>query len=364
MAKKKILKKRRRKRKIRVIDLFCGIGGMTHGFVKQGFNVVAGIDIDQTCKYAYEKNNRAEFIHKDISEVKAEDMKDLFGDADIKILIGCAPCQPFSNLNLKRIKYTDTHERWNALEKFIALIREVKPEIVSMENVRELQDGKKFPIFSKFVRSLKSQGYKVSYKIVDASKYGVPQNRHRLVLLASRLGEIKLIPETHNEKNIVTVRKAIAKLPRIKDGQIHSKDFIHRASKLSPLNKKRIKATPKDGGSAKSWSRSLMLDCHKKESGKTYQSSVYGRMWWDKPGPTMTTHCVSLGTGRFGHPRQNRAISLREAALIQSFPKKYRFAESRDKVHMSWLSQHIGNAVPVKLGEVIAQSIRRHIRKK
>jgi DNA (cytosine-5)-methyltransferase 1 len=362
MTNKKAPRKRKR-RKVKVIDLFCGIGGMTHGFVRQGFDVVAGIDIDETCRYAYEKNNQAQFIHKDISKVTAKEVNKLFGNADIKVLIGCAPCQPFSNLNLKRVEYTDTHERWGALEKFIALIREVKPEIVSMENVKELQDGKKFPIFSKFVRSLRAQGYKVSFKIVDASRYGVPQNRHRLVLLASRLGEIKLIPETHNEKNLVTIRKAIAKLPRISDGQIYSKDFIHRASKLSPLNKRRIQATPRNGGSAKSWSKNLMLECHKKQSGKSYQSSVYGRMWWDKPGPTMTTHCVSLGTGRFGHPSQNRAISLREAALIQSFPKKYRFAAKSEAVYTSWLSQHIGNAVPVKLGEAIALSIRKHIRK-
>lgn len=358
---KKKTKENTRNQKIKVVDLFCGIGGMTHGFVREGFDVVAGIDIDETCRYAYEKNNKATFVNKDIASVTAAYLKKLFADADIKVLIGCAPCQPFSTLNLKKASYTDKSERWSALEKFIELIKSVKPEIVSMENVKDLQDGVKFPIFSKFVDALDKEGYKVTFKVVDASRYGVPQNRHRLVLLASKLGDIQLIPETHSKDNLVTVRDAIASLKPIKDGEIDPNDFIHRSSKLSDLNKKRIIATPKNGGSATSWNEELMLKCHLKESGRSYQSSVYGRMRWDTPGPTMTTHCVSLGTGRFGHPTQNRAISLREAALIQSFPKNYRFAESSEKVYMTWLSRHIGNAVPVKLGSAIAKSIKNHL---
>jgi DNA (cytosine-5)-methyltransferase 1 len=200
----------------------------------------------------------------------------------------------------------------------------------------------------------------VSYRTVDVSRYGVPQKRKRLVLLASRLGEISLIPETHDKDNLVTVRDVIGKLRPIRDGQTDPNDPMHKASKLSDLNKRRIIATPKNGGNAKSWSKNLIPECYKKESGQTFMSSVYGRMRWDEPAPTMTTHCVSLGTGRYGHPTQNRAISLREAAIFQSFPNYYEFDEP-DKISTTKIAKQIGNAVPVLLGRVIAKSIRQHI---
>ncbi len=348
------------KKKAKVIDLFCGVGGMTHGFVREGFDVVAGIDIDKTCEYSYVKNNPSVFLHRDIKDVTSQDLLDLYGGADVKILIGCAPCQPFSSLNLKRGVYKNHDSRWSALEKFIDLIDSVQPDIVSMENVKDLFDEKKFPIFGKFVEALKRNKYEVSYRVVDASYYGVPQKRKRLVLLASKFGKIELIPETHNKENLVTVRQVISHLSTIRDGQTSKKDPLHKASKLSDLNKKRIIATPKNGGGAKDWEESLVLECHKKDSGSSYKSSVYGRMRWDEPAPTMTTHCVNLGTGRFGHPTQNRAISLREAALFQSFPEDYIFGQA-DGVLMTVTAKHIGNAVPVRLGEVIAQSIKAHL---
>jgi DNA (cytosine-5)-methyltransferase 1 len=345
----------------KVIDLFCGIGGMTHGFVREGFDVVAGIDIDKSCKYAYEKNNGTLFIDKDIVDVTPKDILKLFGKAKVKILIGCAPCQPFSRLNLNRVSYAQSNERWNALEKFIELIKAVKPEIVSMENVKDLEDGKKYPIFERFVNALIQEKYKVSYRVVNASFYGVPQTRKRLVLLASKLGKIELIRETHSKENFVTVRDMISHLPPIKAGEGNDADPLHRSSRLSPLNQERIKATPKDGGNAKSWEDRLVLKCHSKKSGKSYMSSVYGRMRWDTPSPTITTKCMSLGTGRYGHPSQNRAISLREAALIQSFPENYKFVKETEPIIMTRIAKHIGNAVPVKLGEVIAKSIKTHL---
>jgi DNA (cytosine-5)-methyltransferase 1 len=229
-----------------------------------------------------------------------------------------------------------------------------------MENVADLSNEDKYPVFTKFVRTLKSEGYEVSYRTVDVSRYGVPQKRKRLVLLASRLGPISLISETHDKENLVTVRDVIYNLPKLKDGQIHSNDTLHRASKLSVLNKKRIIATPRNGGSATSWAKSLRPDCYKRESGATFMSSVYGRMRWDDTAPTMTTHCVSLGTGRFGHPTQNRAISLREAARFQSFPDYYEFEEP-NKISITRIAKQIGNAVPVTLGRVIGKSIKEHV---
>ena len=345
---------------VKVVDLFCGIGGLTHGLILEGFNVVAGVDNDESCKYAFEKNNNTKFIHKDIVNFSSTELIEFFQKAQIKILIGCAPCQPFSTLNKKRAVYREKDDGWEPLYRFMQLIKDVKPDIVSMENVPDLSNKEKYPVFSQFIQILQNAGYNIFYKVVDVSRYGVPQKRMRLVLLASLLGKISLIPETHNENNFVTVRDAIGKLNPIRDGEVDSNDPLHRASKLSELNKKRILATPKNGGNAKSWSSDLIPECYKKKSGQTFMASVYGRMRWDEPAPTMTTHCISLGTGRFGHPYQNRAISLREAAIIQSFPKYYEFDKPQN-ISITRIAKQIGNAVPVLLGQVIARSIKKHL---
>lgn len=180
------------------------------------------------------------------------------------------------------------------------------------------------------------------------------------MLLASLLGEITCIPETHSARDAITVRQAIGRLRPLRDGEIDSSDPLHRASKLSEQNKRRIVATPKNGGGAKSWPPALVPKCYKRKSGHSFMATVYGRMRWDQPAPTMTTHCITLGTGRFGHPSQNRAISLREAARFQSFPDYYEFEDPR-KIRTTRVAKQIGNAVPVLLGRVIAKSIRKHI---
>ncbi|MBI4128319.1 MAG: DNA cytosine methyltransferase [Parcubacteria group bacterium] len=345
---------------VRVIDLFCGVGGMTHGFVRQGFSVVAGIDIDRTCRYAYETNNRTRFIEEDIANVTGEMLNRQFGGCDIRVLIGCAPCQPFSNLNTK--KRVRSMKKKFPLEKFAELIAEIKPEIVSMENVKGLTQKGRSTVFRKFIRVLEENGYEIFYDIIDCSNYGVPQKRYRLILLASRLGKIKLMEPTHTNKK-VTVRDVIGNLPPIEDGEVHPQDPLHRASKLSPLNKRRIVATPSDGGNSNAWPEKLKLECHKKETGRSYKGTVYGRMHWSQPSPTMTTQCYGLGNGRFGHPVQHRAISLREAALFQTFPRHYRFFPPNEEIHTKSIGRHIGNAVPVKIGEVIARSIKTHLEK-
>ncbi len=336
-----------------VVDLFCGIGGMTHGFKRKGFRVLAGIDNDTSCRYGYEANNGAEFIDSDISKFDGKQLRRLFGKSSVKILIGCAPCQPFSRLNPNGPQVEDQQP----LRSFARLITEVKPQIISMENVRGLV---KYPIFEYFLGVLRDSGYQYDWKVIDCSDYGVPQKRQRLVLLASRLGEIKIIPPTH-AKEKVSLREVISDLPPIKDGEASADDPLHRARLLSVLNKKRIKATPANGGNMTSWSDELMLKCHKKKSGRTYRATVYGRMRWNEPAPTMTTHCTGLGNGRFGHPEQDRAISYREAARIQTFPDRYRFFDPEKGFHASDVSRFIGNAVPVRLGEIVAESIKRHL---
>jgi DNA (cytosine-5)-methyltransferase 1 len=348
-------------KKIKVIDLFCGIGGLTHGLIKEGLDVVAGIDNDDSCKFGYEYNNKkTKFITKDILEVSASEINKLFGKKEevIRVLAGCAPCQPFSKLNLNEI----TEKQLEPLGKFAELIDETKPDIVSMENVSELAKVKKYPIFQTFLDVLKKNGYHYKYEIVNVSEYGVPQNRKRLVLLASRLGDIELVKRTH-KNNKITVRDVIKDLPSLKHGEVSKNDPLHRARKLSPKNLQRIKATPHDGGSSSSWSEDLILKCHKKKSGKTYSGTVYGRMAWDEPAPTMTTQCVGLGNGRFGHPKQNRAITLREAALFQTFPKSYQFSDPADPIVTARIARFIGNAVPVRLGVIIGKSIKNHVTK-
>lgn len=344
--------------KIGVIDLFCGIGGLSYGMFKKGFDIIAGFDIDDTCKYAYEKNNKSKFYSQDIKTVTKEQIDSLFNGYDIKILAGCAPCQPFSSYAFK-VKEKDK-DKYDLLYEFGRLVKETLPDIVTMENVSQILSFKEKPVLNDFVTLLKNNGYSVDFKAVYCPDYGIPQTRKRIVLLASRLGEINLIPPTHTKKKYKTVRQTIGKLPPIGAGEICSSDPLHRARSLSELNLRRIKSTPING-SWKDWDDDLILDCHKKDSGKSF-GSVYGRMNWDEPAPTMTTLCTGLGNGRFGHPEQNRAISLREAAMFQTFPKGYKFFSPKEEISITKASRYIGNAVPPKLGEVTAKSIKKHLK--
>ena len=341
--------------KISAVDLFCGIGGLTCGLKQSGIDVVAGIDFDESCKFAYEKNNDGIFIHKSICEVSGDEIDALFGNADIKILVGCAPCQPFS-AHQKNKKDRSSHKDWGLLYDFQRLVKEISPQIVSMENVPELRKEK---VFADFVESLKTQGYNVNFKIHDASDYGVAQRRKRLLLLASKFGDINFLDPQDNK---ITIKDVISNMDKIRAGDlINNKDRLHISPKLNDINIKRIKqSTP--GGSWHDWDKNLLPNCYKKASGQSYKS-VYGRMSWDDVAPTLTTQFINYGTGRFGHPQQDRAISLREGALLQSFPPKYEFKDKNEKICMRKIARHIGNAVPPKLGEHIGKSILKHLKK-
>ena len=237
------------------------------------------------------------------------------------------------------------------------LVHEISPDIVTMENVPNLarQD-----IFRDFVFFLGKNDYYVSYSNVYCPDYGIPQTRTRLVLLASRLGEIELIPKTTEKDNYKTLKETIGKLEKICAGQKSRQDPLHRACGFTDINMARIKQS-KPGGSWRDWDESLVLPCHKKETGKSYPS-VYGRMCWDEPSPTITTQFYNYGTGRFGHPEQDRALSLREGALLQTFPLDYEFIDPNNEgASIRRLGIHIGNAVPVKLAEIIGKSIIKHL---
>ena len=341
--------------KIKAIDLFCGAGGLTRGLEAAGIDVVAGVDIDPACEYPFTANNSAIFLKKSVEDVTEADFTDALKDASLTLLAGCAPCQPFSTYSQGTA--TPEDKRWNLLNHFARLVKEVQPDLVTMENVPRLE---KQAVFAKFVADLKNDGFHVFHKVVDCADYGVPQHRQRLVLLASKHGPIEMIAPTVKTDLYETVRDAIEELPPLKAGNVCPDDPLHQASELSPLNLKRIRAS-KAGGTWRDWDKELVADCHKKKTGKTYPS-VYGRMGWDEPAPTMTTQFFGFGNGRFGHPHQNRAISLREGAILQSFPRGYKFVAKGEPIYIKTIGRLIGNAVPVKLGKAIGKSIVRHIK--
>lgn len=340
-------------KKIVGIDLFCGAGGLTCGLQNGGIKIVAGYDIDPAAEYAFEENNNAEFIKKDVKKVTGEEIQKKFPEDSYTLLAGCAPCQPFSSYT-NPIKERD--KKWGLLNQFSRLIREVSPDFVTMENVPNLE---RQSVFKSFLSKLIDQNYHVTYKVISCPEYGIPQTRRRLVLLASKIGPIEIIPPTHTQDNFINVKDSISHLPPLKAGEGHEADPLHVTSRLSPLNMERMKHS-KPGGTWRDWPKHLVAACHTKNSGKSYPG-VYGRMSWDKPGPTITTQCYGFGNGRFGHPEQHRGLSLREAAILQTFPETYKFVPEGKTIKMREIGTLIGNAVPVKLGEVVAQSIQNHL---
>lgn len=340
-------------RDIVCVDLFCGAGGLTRGLIDAGIRVAAGVDLDDACKFPYETNNGAKFHSLDVANLKSVELAAWFGDAKVRVLAGCAPCQPFSSYS-QRYETVGT-ERWSLLHQFARLVCEVQPEIVTMENVPTVT---KHSVFDDFVSTLKQEGYTVWSKVIDCAEYGLPQRRRRTVLLASKVGMIKLVDPPQVEKR--TVSDVIKGLPVLRHGGRNEDDPLHAASRLSDLNYQRIQhSTP--GGTWRDWPEHLVAKCHTKKSGKTYPG-VYGRMRYEEPAPTLTTQFFGFGNGRFGHPTQARGLSLREGALLQGFPKNYKFIPDDQPIHFKTLGRMIGNAVPVDLGRVIGQSIIEHVR--
>ena len=338
----------KRKIKISAVDLFCGVGGLTYGLNRGGVNVRAGIDIDPACEYPYSINNTAKFILKSVSDVSGEEIKKFFPKNEYSLLAGCAPCQAFSSYN--QAKNIPHDKKWSLIRQFLRIIDEVIPDFVTMENVSNLTKEK---IFCEVVSRLEDNEYNVWYEIVNCSRFGVPQKRQRMVLIASKVKSIGLLECCQSVP--MTVREAIGALPPIRAGEVSSHDPLHRASSLTPLNLRRIQAS-RPGRTWRDWPEELIADCHRLDSGKTYPG-VYGRMEWEGISPTITTQFFGFGNGRFGHPEQDRALSLREGAILQTFPESYQFIRPGTKATMKQVGRLIGNAVPVKLGEAIAKSL-------
>jgi len=342
---------------VSAIDIFCGAGGLTHGLMQAGIKVEAGIDLDEQMEHAFVNNNPGvDFLPWDVARKNYTSIEKLFDSDKHRLLAGCAPCQPFSKLT----NGVKEHRAWDLLDNFGRFVAGILPELVTMENVPELADRGRV-VFDRFVRTLQKHDYHVAWCVVQCPEYGIPQSRKRLVLLASRLGEIEIPEGCYRYPSLWrTVRQTIAKLPPLESGEEDPDDPMHGASQLSPLNLKRIRATKHDGGTRHDWPDALILDCHRKKSGESY-FSIYGRMWWDQPAPTMTTLCTGLGNGRFGHPEQDRAITLREAALFQSFPRSYEFWPSDERLNRKAVGRMIGNAVPPKLAKALGCAIMEHV---
>lgn len=342
-------------REVAAIDLFCGAGGLSYGLQEAGISVVAGVDIDAACRYPFETNIGGSFLEMRVEDLTAEHLEQLWPEDSIRLLAGCAPCQPFSPY--RRGIDTSDEKQWPLLGEFGRLVRETEPELVTMENVPRIRSTQ---VFKDFVSELEDLGYHVDWRSCRGVDYRLAQTRRRLVLTASRLGP-SAVPRGEDGKGTPkTVREEIEGLPAVAAGGADPDDPLHKSRALSPLNLKRIAASS-PGGTWEEWPEELRAPCHRKDSGSTFRN-VYARMEWDKPSPTITTLAYNFGSGRFGHPEQNRPITLREAAMLQGFPRKYEFVRDDDPVHFLGLGRLIGNAVPPPLAKAVGEALVAHLR--
>lgn len=338
---------------IKVFDFFAGCGGTSFGFNAAGMQVVFGLDNDPDAAATFRANIKgAMFIEKDIRKVGTSVLAPLLSTRNAPVLFSCcAPCQPFSKQSRAK---SDGDPRRSLLSEFGRFVRRWKPDYVFLENVPGLQrvDESDGPL-PQFIRLLGRLDYSFDMKVVPALSFGVPQKRERLILMAGKTAGLKIPSPTHGttKRPVATVRDWIGGLPAIEAGEVDPKDLDHRAANLSKINLRRIAATP-EGGGRESWPVTLMLECHRRFEGHT---DVYGRLSWDRPAAGLTTRCISYSNGRFGHPVQNRAISIREAACLQTFPRTYRFIGSLES-----RARQVGNAVPPLMANVIGKVYMKH----
>lgn len=339
---------------VSAVDLFCGAGGLSQGLTDAGIKVVAGVDIDPACAYPFEANIGAPFIERDVREITAAHLEDLWAEGSLRLLAGCAPCQPFSPY--RKGKDTSEEEQWPLLREFARLVREVGPDIVTMENVPRIGSSE---VFGEFVATLTELGYNVDWRSCYGPRFGLPQHRRRLVLVASKIAPLAVPDGDLSEDDFKTVRDTIAGLANLEAGMVDPSDPLHAARSLSSVNLERIRASA-PGGTWLDWSPELRAPCHQRSSGSSFKN-VYARMEWDQPAPTITTLAHNYGAGRFGHPDQDRALSLREAAMLQGFPRNYKFLRAGSKPNLSQLGRLIGNAVPPPIAAAVGRRILEHI---
>lgn len=332
------------------IDLFSGCGGLSLGLEKAGFNITTAIEIDPLAAKTYKRNHPDTFvIQEDVSKISISNLRKITGlkKGGLDLLAGCPPCQGFSRIKRKN-KKAFNDPRNNLILEFARLVRELRPKLVLLENVPGLAQDRRF---RKFLKQLDETGYKYKWGILDAADFGVPQRRKRLIMMASRIGNVNLPKPLGSRKS---VRQTIGFLPRpaISTDPLQ-KLLIHNTERIHNM----IGMIPKDGGSRSALSKKYLLDCHIKTEGFR---DVYGRMKWNDVSPTLTGGCFNPSKGRFLHPRQNRAITMREAALLQSFPTNYFFDSAAGLISNARL---IGDALPPKFGEAQGLELKKVLMK-
>lgn len=349
------------KSNLKAVDFFCSGGGMSYGMQQAGIKILAGIDFDESCKETYESNIKgAEFIHADVFELREEDLENnlsLKKNDDELVLIGCSPCQFWSIINTDKNK---SEKSKDLLKEFRRFVQHLTPGYVVVENVPGVLRRKTESGLEDFIDWLKENKYKVHFNVHEVNNYGVPQHRRRFTLIANRVTKEELEPIKAKGKKL-TVRDVLGVengFPKVEAGHKDQTSFLHTVAGLKEINIKRLNLTEKDGGNRLSYADSdLAPECHKGDNVNFKDS--YGRMWWDKPSPTITTKFFSISNGRFAHPEENRAISLREGAVLQSFPKNYIFKTTS----IANTARMIGNAVPPKYAQAIGKAIIQNSKK-
>jgi DNA (cytosine-5-)-methyltransferase len=333
---------------VHAIDLFCGTGGLSLGLKQAGINIVAGIDVERRCEYPYTSNLDAQFIRASVTDIRPDLLNGLWPSDGLRLLAGCAPCQPFSSQ--RRGKKPAEDKNWNLLSYFGRLVSETKPDYVTMENVPRLQAD---TMFDDFLSTLEDCEYNVVYGVLYGPDFGLPQKRRRLVLIASKNRMPSMPKPRYAPEEYRTVDEAIGDLPPLESGEHDRNDALHFARSLSPMNLRRARHS-KPGGTWRDWPSELMLPCQRRDTNTSF-GSFYGRMRGDEPSPTITTQPYNTGAGRFTHPRQDRGLTLREAAILQGFPRDFIFTGPDEEITLSGVGKLIGNAVPPAFGKAVGE---------
>ncbi len=339
---------------LKAVDFFCCSGGVTYGFRQADIKVLGGIDIEVAYKETYEKNNEGSiFIQADIALLQPKDLEEKLGitkNMDDLIFVGCSPCQYYTKLQTDKTKSIESRM---LLEEFQRFVEYFNPGYIFIENVPGLEKKEESPL-SEFKNFLNQKGYAFNDDIINALNYNIPQSRKRYVMIASRI--IKKVSIPKGNKKGKTIREVIGKLARIPAGHKDEDEFMHWSANLDSKNLKRLQNTSHNGGNRLEWKDNieLQLKCYIGKN-KTF-TDVYGRMFWNCPAPTITTKFHSISNGRFAHPEQDRGLSLREGAILQSFPYSYKFHSKNIGV----IAKMIGNAVPPKLATCIGLKFKNY----
>ena len=357
-----------------VIDLFCGVGGMSSGFAAAGFRIVAGFDVNEACGPAFEANHPgAVFRAADVLELSGAEIGKLFPARGIKVLIACCPCLPYSDLRSKNPRVQD--EERTVIDSFALQIDQIGADVVVMENVDTLRSYHGGQTLKLMLDALDRSGYRVNASILNAAHFGVAQIRRRLVILAARDAYIAAPSRTHGAdwstdeglglaRDVPTIASAIGDLPPLAAGGLDRCDPLHRCSGLAPLTLERVRATP-EGGDWRDWPYHLREPRNQRRYGRVHRVHMgetfvqaYGRRRWREPSYTLTTRFMSVSCGYFMHPKQDRGFSIREGARLQGFPDDFDFHPRRERgVNVTALGKQIGNAVPPPLARAVADRI-------